>query len=173
MEIISTVITDIAEGDTVTERSAIPQTITVSVSASSEAEGSSVSGTNLWTLTVYYTPNADGSVDPVLGSTTASLTAAQGNTDLTAGDDLLLEGVETTNVDVSGLVCPEVRILASLVPAPPSTNSHLLCLPYNQQLNGSPNVFYQEPASQSHFCVKFCLALKVFLMLARLQTNLW
>ncbi|XP_038079237.1 uncharacterized protein LOC119746392 [Patiria miniata] len=110
VEIMSTVITNITEGGTVTERITTGQLVVLSVSSTSAADGASITGSDLWALTVYYTPNANGDVDATIGSAEMDLTPDQLNTDLSAGQDLELTNVAKANVDLSNLVCPETGL---------------------------------------------------------------
>ncbi|XP_022109995.1 uncharacterized protein LOC110989723 [Acanthaster planci] len=107
VEIISTVISEVLVGGTVTERITTGQNVNLSISATSSADGASINGSDLWALTVYYTPNPNGAVDPTLGSATADLTATQQNTALVAGEDLVLTSVFKASVNLSNLVCPK------------------------------------------------------------------
>ena len=109
MEIVSTVISDIVQGDMVIERS-IDQMVTLSMQSASAGDAASISGTNLWAVTFYYTPFADGAVDPTIGSDSFDLTQQNLNLALVAGMDLNLMNLDKSSVDLSGLVCPPVSL---------------------------------------------------------------
>ncbi len=102
-EIVSTVISRIAEGSSVKERSSSVLVVlsTLSVSA---GDAASIEGTNLWDVSFYYTPNANGEEDLTIGKGTF---APSPTGRLDAGENLALTDLRNT-IDLSNLVCPAV-----------------------------------------------------------------
>ena len=73
----------------------------------SAGDAASIDGTNLWAVSYYYTPHANGDEDITIGKETFLLSQVNRNIELRAGQDLVLNDL-TSVIDLSNLVCPDV-----------------------------------------------------------------